>query len=118
MYKRQDVNHLGSLKHDDSYIQKHIDTILAHPLVDVEAIKAKNFSVVVDPVNSTGSLSVPQLLRALGVENITIINEEVTGRFAHNPEPLPENLTELCSTVAKSNAHFGIAVYLSLIHIS
>lgn len=105
-----DVNHLGSLKHDDSYIQKHIDTILAHPLVDVEAIKAKNFSVVVDPVNSTGSLSVPQLLRALGVENITIINEEVTGRFAHNPEPLPENLTELCSTVAKSNAHLGIAV--------
>lgn len=105
-----DVNHLGSLKHDDSYIQKHIDTILAHPLVDVEAIKAKNFSVVVDPVNSTGSLSVPQLLRALGVENITVINEEVTGRFAHNPEPLPENLTELCSTVAKSNAHLGIAV--------
>lgn len=105
-----DVNHLGSLKHDDSYIQKHIDTILAHPLVDVEAIRAKNFSVVVDPVNSTGSLSVPQLLRALGVENITVINEEVTGRFAHNPEPLPENLTELCSTVAKSNAHLGIAV--------
>lgn len=105
-----DVNHLGSMKHDDSYIQKHIDTILAHPLVDVAAIKAKNFSVVVDPVNSTGSLSVPQLLRALGVENITIINEEVTGRFAHNPEPLPENLTELCSTVAKSNAHLGIAV--------
>lgn len=105
-----DVNHLGSLKHDDSYIQKHIDTILAHPLVDVEAIRAKNFSVVVDPVNSTGSLSVPQLLRALGVENITIINEEVTGRFAHNPEPLPENLTELCNTVAKSNAHLGIAV--------
>ncbi|HLO69760.1 MAG TPA: phosphoglucosamine mutase [Flavipsychrobacter sp.] len=105
-----DVNHLGSLKHDDSYIQKHIDIILEHPLVDVEAIKAKNFSVVVDPVNSTGSLCVPQLLRALGVENITIINEEVTGRFAHNPEPLPENLTELCSTVAKSNAHLGIAV--------
>lgn len=105
-----DVNHLGSLKHDDSYIQKHIDTILAHPLVDVEAIRAKNFSVVVDPVNSTGSLSVPQLLRALGVENITVINEEVTGRFAHNPEPLPENLTELCNTVAKSNAHLGIAV--------
>lgn len=105
-----DVNHLGSLKHDDSYIQKHIDIILEHPLVDVEAIRAKNFSVVVDPVNSTGSLSVPQLLRALGVENITVINEEVTGRFAHNPEPLPENLTELCSTVAKSNAHLGIAV--------
>ncbi|OSZ79649.1 phosphoglucosamine mutase [Chitinophagaceae bacterium IBVUCB1] len=105
-----DVNHLGSLQHDDSYIQKHIDTILAHPLVDVEAIRAKNFSVVVDPVNSTGSLSVPQLLRALGVENITVINEEVTGRFAHNPEPLPENLTELCNTVAKKNAHLGIAV--------
>lgn len=105
-----DVNHLGSLRLDDSYIQKHIDVILAHPLVDVAAIKAKKFSVVVDPVNSTGALSVPQLLRALGVENITVINEEVTGRFAHNPEPLPENLRELCSTVAKKNASLGIAV--------
>ncbi len=105
-----DVNKLGHLTSDDSYIQKHIDIILQHPLVDVEAIKAKNFKIVVDPVNSTGALSVPQLLRALGVEDITVINEEVTGRFAHNPEPLPENLRELCQVVEKKNAHLGIAV--------
>ncbi|MBS1771877.1 MAG: phosphoglucosamine mutase [Bacteroidetes bacterium] len=105
-----DVNKLGKLTVDSSYIQKHIDEILKHPLVDVNAIKAKNFTVVVDPVNSTGALSVPQLLQALGVENVIVINEEVTGRFAHNPEPLPENLTELCSEVEKKKAHLGIAV--------
>jgi phosphomannomutase len=105
-----DVNKLGSLKTDDSYIQKHIDTILAHPLVDVEAIKKNNFKIIVDPVNSTGAISVPQLLKALGVKEVIVINEEVTGRFAHNPEPLPENLTELCHTVEKQNAHLGIAV--------
>lgn len=105
-----DVNKLGSLTHDDEYIQKHIDTILAHPLVDVEAIKKKNFKIIVDPVNSTGAISVPILLKALGVKDITVINEEVTGRFAHNPEPLPENLSELCHVVEKKNAHLGIAV--------
>ncbi|RYD57903.1 MAG: phosphoglucosamine mutase [Sphingobacteriales bacterium] len=105
-----DINKIGSLTTDDSYIQKHIDIILQHPLVDVEAIKAKNFKIVVDPVNSTGALSVPQLLEALGVAQVTVINSEVTGRFAHNPEPLPENLTELCHEVEKKNAHLGIAV--------
>lgn len=104
------INSLGSLKEDDSYIQKHIDEILKHPLVDVAAIKAKEFSIVVDAVNSTGAISVPPLLDALGVKNITTINEKVTGNFAHNPEPLPENLTELCKTVEKNNAHLGIAV--------
>ena len=105
-----DINKVGSLKYDDSFIQKHIDEILAHPLVDVEAIAKKNFKIIVDPVNSTGALSVPQLLKALGVEEVTVINEKVTGRFAHNPEPLPENLTELCHAVEKQNAHLGIAV--------
>lgn len=105
-----DINKVGTLTYDDAYIQKHIDEILAHPLVDVNAIARKNFKIIVDPVNSTGSLSVPQLLKALGVEEVTVINEEVTGRFAHNPEPLPENLRELCSVVEKQNAHLGIAV--------
>lgn len=105
-----DINKVGTLTYDDAYIQKHIDEILAHPLVDVKAIASKNFKIIVDPVNSTGSLSVPQLLKALGVEEVTVINEEVTGRFAHNPEPLPENLRELCSVVEKQNAHLGIAV--------
>jgi phosphomannomutase len=64
----------------------------------------------VDAVNSTGAISVPELLTALGVNDIQVINEEVNGRFAHNPEPLPENLIELCSTVKKKNASLGIAV--------
>lgn len=105
-----DINKLGSLTHDDSYIQKHIETILAHPLVDVKAIKKQHYKIVVDPVNSTGAIAVPALLKALGVQDVIVINEEVTGKFAHNPEPLPENLRELCSVVEKQNATMGIAV--------
>jgi phosphomannomutase len=105
-----DVNKLGSVTHNDTYIQKHIDIILQHPLVDVAAIKKAKFKVVVDAINSTGAISMPQLLHALGVADVTVINEEVNGRFAHNPEPLPENLRELCSTVKKNNASLGIAV--------
>jgi phosphomannomutase len=105
-----DVNKLGTVTHDDSNGRSHIDAILAHPLVDVEAIRKKDFKIVVDPVNSTGAIFVPKLLEALGVTDVMVINEEVTGRFAHNPEPLPENLRELCSVVEKKNAHLGIAV--------
>ncbi len=105
-----DINKLGSLTNDTTLLQKHIDAILAHPLVDVKAIKKKNFKIVVDPVNSTGAIAVPALLKALGVEDIIVINDEVTGKFAHNPEPLPENLRDLCSTVEKKNANLGIAV--------
>lgn len=104
------INKIGKLTTNDTYIQKHIDAILAHPLVDVAAIKEKKFSIVLDAINSTGAISVPPLLEALGVHEIITINEEVTGNFAHNPEPLPENLTELCNTVEKKNAHLGIAV--------
>jgi phosphomannomutase len=105
-----DINKIGTVKHDDSFMQRHIDALLAHPLVDVAAIKAKNFKIIVDAVNSTGATFVPALLKALGVEQVTVINEVVNGHFAHNPEPLPENLTELCAKVAKENAHLGIAV--------
>jgi phosphomannomutase len=105
-----DINHLGKVSHNNQFMQKHIDALLAHPLVDVEAIKNKKFKVVVDAINSTGATFVPALLSALGVESILVINEEVTGNFAHNPEPLPENLVELCSKVVKENAHLGIAV--------
>ena len=105
-----EINKIGTVTTNDTYIQKHIDTILAHPLVNVAAIKKMKFKVVVDAVNSTGAISVPQVLNALGVTDVTVINEEVTGNFAHNPEPLPENLIELCSTVKKSNASLGIAV--------
>ena len=104
------VNKLGMLTEDDSFMQKHIDAVLGHPLVDAEAIIVKNFSIVLDPINSTGATFVPALLKALGVENIAVINEEVSGDFAHNPEPLPEHLRDLCTKVTKTNAHLGIAV--------
>lgn len=105
-----DVNKLGTVKYNIEYIDKHINEILTHPLVDKKAIKSKNFKIVVDPVNSTGAIAVPALLKALGVSSIIVINEEINGRFAHNPEPLPENLSELCATVEKQNASMGIAV--------
>ncbi|PQJ11517.1 phosphoglucosamine mutase [Flavipsychrobacter stenotrophus] len=105
-----EIDNIGTQRNDDTYIQKHIDIILAHPLVDVAAIKAMNYSVVLDSVNSTGTISVPPLLRALGVNDITVINEEVTGHFAHNPEPLPENLVDLCNAVKEKKATLGIAV--------
>lgn len=105
-----EINKIGTLKTDDTYLQKHIDAILKHPLVDINAIKKMNCKVVVDPVNSTGATAVPQLLKALGVTDIIVINEEVNGKFAHNPEPLPENLNELCATVKRKNATLGIAV--------
>ena len=104
------IDKIGTVTADDTYIQKHIAAILAHPLVDVAAIKKMGFKVVVDAVNSTGAISVPQVLNALGVTDVTVINGEVTGHFAHNPEPLPENLVELCTTVKNNNATLGIAV--------
>lgn len=104
------VDKLGTLKTDASYMQKHIDAILAYPLVNKEAIAGKNFKVVVDAVNSTGATFVPALLNALGVENIIILNGEVTGDFAHNPEPLPNHLTELSNRVVREKADLGIAV--------
>lgn len=105
-----EINKLGKVTEDDTFMQKHIDAILAHSLVDTAAIKAKNYKIIVDAVNSTGATYVPALLRALGVSEITVLNEEVNGHFAHNPEPLPENLRELCNEVAKKNADMGIAV--------
>lgn len=104
------VNAIGEIKKDDSYAQKHIDMILKLPLVDVKAIKAKKFKVVLDAVNSVGGVIVPQLLQQLGVETIFPIFCEPTGNFSHEAEPLPENLSELAKTVVKKNAHVGLAV--------
>jgi phosphomannomutase len=104
------IDHLGSVRIDDSYIQKHIDAILAYPLVDVAAIALKNFKIVVDAVNSTGAIYVPALLNALGVKNVVVLNGEVNGKFAHNPEPLPEHLNQLSNEVVKQKADLGIAV--------
>jgi len=104
-----EVDDLGSASKDDSYIDKHIDMILDLDYVDVASIKAKNFTVVVDCINSTGAISVPPLLEKLGC-NIHLINEEITGDFAHNPEPRPEHLIDLSNKVKELNADLGISV--------
>lgn len=105
-----EVNHLGKVYFDNSYLQKHIDQILALPLVDVEAIRNANFKIVLDAVNSTGGIFVPALLRALGVETIHELFCGPDGNFPHNPEPLPENLLALSKEVLSKNADLGIAV--------
>ena len=104
------VDKLGTYTKDDSALQKHIDAVVNYELVDIAAIKKAKFSIVIDAVNSTGAIAVPALLKALGVKDITVINEEVNGKFAHNPEPLPEHLTGLSNEVVKHNASLGIAV--------
>ena len=104
------VDKLGVVIEDNSYLQKHVDAIVKYPLVNVKAITKQNFKIVVDAVNSTGAIYVPALLRALGVSEVIVLNAEVNGKFAHNPEPLPEHLAELSSEVVRQNAHLGIAV--------
>ncbi|WP_462265040.1 phosphoglucosamine mutase [Mucilaginibacter sp.] len=108
--KYAEVNELGKVTTDDTYLQKHIDQILALPLVDKQAIAQANFKVVVDAVNSTGGLYVPALLRALGVQVIHELYCEPDGKFAHNPEPLPEHLSALSNEVLNKKANLGIAV--------
>lgn len=109
-FKFATVDKLGQYTVNETTLQKHIDTIINYPLVDVEAIRGKNYKVVVDVINSTGALVVPDLLKALGVAEVIVLNGEVTGKFAHNPEPLPENLTELANAVRSHKADMGIAV--------
>jgi phosphomannomutase len=104
------VDKIGSYIVDSDALQQHIDAVVNYPLVDVAAIKKQKFKIVVDAINSTGAIAVPALLKALGVKDITVLNEEVNGRFAHNPEPLPQHLNDLCTEVNKQQAHLGIAV--------
>jgi phosphomannomutase len=104
------VDKLGKVSTNDTYLQKHIDLILNYPLVNKEAIEKKEFKVVVDCINSTGALVVPELLKALGIVEVIVLNGDVSGNFAHNPEPLPEHLAELSREVVKQKADFGIAV--------
>lgn len=105
-----EVKHLGKYHADDSYLQKHIDAILNLSSVNVEAIKSANFKIVVDAVNSSGGFAVPMLLKALGVTEIKELNCEPTGIFAHNPEPLPENLREISGEMKKGDYDLGIVV--------
>ncbi len=108
-YTFAEVDALGALVTKD-YLQRHIDMILDLPLVDVAAIKAANFKVVCDGVNSTGGIYVPALLKALGVEEVVELYCEPNGLFPHNPEPLPENLTAISEAVNTHGAHLGIVV--------
>ena len=105
-----EVDDLGKLTNDDSYLDKHIQAVLNLPLVDKEAISNANFHVVVDAVNSTGGIYVPALLEALGVKTITKLYCEPSGQFPHNPEPLPEHLTDLSEKIKEVNAHIGFTV--------
>jgi phosphomannomutase len=105
-----DVDDLGTYKQDDSYLQKHIDSILALPLVNKLAIENANFKVVVDAVNSTGGIFIPALLKALGVTQIVELYCDPTGHFPHNPEPLPEHLVELSQSVVSNKANLGISI--------
>ena len=105
-----DVNDLGTVVYDDSYLQKHINKVLALPLVDVDAIRKADFKVVIDCVNSSGGIFVPALLKALGVSTIHELYCEPNGEFPHNPEPLAENLIDLSREVVSKKADLGIAV--------
>ncbi len=106
------VDQGGSYTYKPEHAERHLDAILAYPLVDASSIKKKNLKVVVDAINSSGAIFVPALLQKLGLEkeNIIVLNGEVTGKFAHNPEPLPQNLTALSAAVLANKADLGIAV--------
>lgn len=104
------VDRLGHVYTNDTYNRKHIDSVLALPLVDADAIARADFTVAVDAVNSVGGTVIPQLLRALGVKNIITLNCDPTGHFAHTPEPIPENLTDIARLVADSGADVGFVV--------
>lgn len=104
-----EVDDLGTITKNDSYIDIHIDEVLNLPLVDKEVIKKAGFKVVVDGVNSTGGIAIPKLLEELGVEVIKLYCEP-NGHFPHNPEPLKEHLGDICELVEKEQADFGIVV--------
>src|SRR5690606_31108958 len=103
------VDQLGNYSTYNNHMQDHIALILKHPMVNLAGIKAADFHVVVDCINSTGALSIPPLLDDLGVR-YTLLNDGDFGNFAHNPEPLPHHLIELSETVVKMNANLGISV--------
>ncbi len=109
-YTFADVDSLGHVYINDTYNRKHIDSVLALDLVDTEAIAKADFTVAVDAVNSVGGIVIPQLLRALGVKNIIELNCESTGKFAHTPEPIPENLTQISDLMRNGKADVGFVV--------
>lgn len=109
-FKFSPVNKLGKFTTDHTLIEKHIEKILKLDLVDVKAIKKADFRVAIDCVNSTGGIALPLLLKALGVSKIDELYCEPNGKFPHNPEPLPENLSEISEVVKKNKADVGFVV--------
>lgn len=105
-----EVDELGKEYINNTYTRRHIDSVLALDLVDVEAIKKANFTVAVDAVNSVGGIVIPKLLKALGVKNIIELNCTPTGQFAHTPEPIPENLTEISDKLKTGCTDVGFVV--------
>ncbi len=104
------VDSIGSITYDDSQIRKHIEKITQLPYVDSFAIRSAKLKVALDAVNSTGGIAIPLLLKSLGVEQVETLYCEPTGIFPHNPEPLPENLTEISNVVVKTKSHVGFVV--------
>lgn len=109
-YEYAAVEQLGHYSVNTAYLDFHIRKILDLPLVNIEAIKKADFTIVVDAVNSVGGFAVPELLRQLGVFHIIELNCEPNGKFVHNPEPLPEHLSMLSNEVKHRKAHLGIAI--------
>ncbi|MEI6754481.1 MAG: phosphoglucosamine mutase [Paludibacter sp.] len=105
-----EVDKLGKLNENFTYTEKHIDSVLALELVDLEAIKAADFSVAIDCVNSVGGIAIPELLHALGVTKIEKLYCEPNGQFPHNPEPLPEHLTDISAVMKQGKADVGFVV--------
>jgi len=104
-----DVDSLGEITENDAYMDIHIDEVLNLPLVDIEAVKAAKFKVVVDGVNSSGGIIIPKLLELMGVEVVKLYCEP-NGHFPHNPEPLKEHLTDISELVVKEGADLGVVV--------
>ena len=104
-----DVDDLGKIPHRD-YLPDHVRDVMALKLVDKAAIEAKNYTVAIDCVNSIGGVAIPAILRALGVKNIIELNCEPTGHFAHNPEPIPQNLTQISDLMREGKADVGFVV--------
>ncbi|HRZ43408.1 MAG TPA: phosphoglucosamine mutase [Bacteroidales bacterium] len=105
-----DNRSLGSYTTDTSAITRHIEAILRLPMVNREAVRRRNFTVAFDAVNSTGGIALPPLLEALGVQRVIALNDNPDGRFSHNPEPLPEHLTDLAGIIVREKADLGFAV--------
>jgi len=110
LFEYAGVDDLGKIVRIDTTLQEHIKAILNLPYVNQKAIKGADFNVVVDAINSSGAIAMPELLAAIGVSKVTVINAEMHGDFAHNPEPLPEHLVDLSRAVVNGKAHLGISV--------